>query len=256
LSEKKIFQKTTYMLILKKRLMLTGFIFLFTGLILTTFGGLFIKDAWTEITDRNKQSKPKVENSKPKFLDTLTKTTEEKKIDSEPKVLHSSPKTITEEKIKEQSPVLNAPNALIATIGQTGGTNIIEQKIDAPNPSYIAVSEEMNIEVDKIDRRDTMGKPVNFPSDEYPFQKLFKHTFVFRFYSPIPINGFGLVLKRKDVIIGRVSKIGMVTSSSGKTKDSYYQVFATRPENGEYTFVFYTIDKMNGYSELQFYKNI
>lgn len=226
--------------------MLIGFIFLFIGLILTTFGGLFIKDAWTEMT---KKSKSKVLNSQANII-------VEKKNDSDIKALNSPPKAIKKENIKEQSPILNAPNALIATIGQTGGTNIIEQKIDVPNPSYIATTDEINIEVDKIDTRDLRGNSINFPSDKYQFQKLFKHTFGFRFYSPIPINGFGFVMKRKDVVIGMVSKSGMVTSSSGKTKDDYYQVFATRPENGEYTFIFYTIEPMIGYNDLQFYKNI
>src|SRR4051812_3327199 len=130
------------MLILKNKRMCIGFIFLIIGLILTTFGGLFIKDGWTEITDKSKQSKLKFENSKPEVLDSQTKTTVEKKNNSETKVVNSPPKAITKEKIKGQSPVLNAPNALIATIGQTGGTNIVEQKIDAPNPSYIVTSEE------------------------------------------------------------------------------------------------------------------
>jgi hypothetical protein len=233
--------------------MLLGLIFLISGLILTTFGGLLVNDAWT---DRSKQSKPDFENLKPKVLDSQKKTRAEKKNDPEPKVLNSKPKATTEEKIKEQSPVLNAPNALIATIGQTGGTNIVEQKIDAPNPSYVVTSEEINLEVDKIDTRDLTGRSLKFPSDEYPFKKLFKHTFAFRFYSPIPINGFGFVMKRKDIIIGKVSKNGMVTIDSGKTKDGYYQIFAIRPENGLYTFIFYTIEPINGVNELQFYKNI
>ncbi len=166
--------------------------------------------------------------------------------------------SVTKNNLKQtiSSPILNAPNALIATIGQSGGTNIIQQKIDGPDPIYNAINSDINNEVDKILPRDSIGKKIIFPSDEFPFNKLFKHSFEITFYSQIPINGFGFMLKKQDVILANVTKNGLIISKSGKTKEGYYFVFATRPENGKYTFTFYTKEPINGLKDLQFFKNI
>lgn len=140
-----------------------------------------------------------------------------------------------------------APNALIITQNQSGGSNtVINSQVDVPLPKIrlINISSQNQI-VTEIPVLESFppGKKIKLPTEQFKYDSLYKTTFTVSYDCQVSLNEIGIRIKRSDVAYLHVTHPGMMMS--GQNKDQASTIFfLNHPENGNYTFEIYTEKKM------------
>lgn len=138
---------------------------------------------------------------------------------------------------------IDASNALIVTENQSGGTNtVINQKFDTPKSTILL--KDWSVKNEKLtqiyDRKLNIRDTLNLPTEDAPYEYLYFNQFQIIYSARVTVTDLVFLLKREDVIFQHVGKSGMIRWGTGATKEGYKYIAISQPENGVYTFGYYS----------------
>jgi hypothetical protein len=133
---------------------------------------------------------------------------------------------------------IDAPNALIVTQGQSGGTNTVYNTEPPPPKINLRNWSVRNQIVSELQMNPV--QTVQLPSPEIPNTTLYHNQFIVEYNSEFACNEIGFRIKRTDVKHGTVSKSGMLMWKIAGTREGWFVYVFQRPENGLYTLDIYT----------------
>jgi hypothetical protein len=150
-----------------------------------------------------------------------------------------------------------APNALIVTQNQSGGSNtVINPQVNVPLPKIrlINISSQNEVVREIPAKPPFPNKTIKLPTEQFKYDSLYKTTFTLLYICDVSLNEIGFRIKRNDVIYLKVTHPGMMMS--GQSKDQTSTVYlVNHPENGNYTFEVYTEKQFgNILSEIDYLK--
>ncbi len=136
---------------------------------------------------------------------------------------------------------INAPNALIVTNEQSGGTNtVITNKVEPSLPRIIWSGWSIqNSKVNEIIDRFTRQKiitPFEKANQDFLYHNQIKITYISEFSR----NEIGFRIKAIDILHGKIVKSGRVQSQIRGTNEGWFVFVLSQPENGIYTLDIYS----------------
>jgi hypothetical protein len=126
--------------------------------------------------------------------------------------------------------------------GKINGENIPDPKIELlDTQEYNEVVKEI------IDRSEPPKKRrQSLPTEKFKYDSLYKTVFTISYHCSATLDSVIYWFKRNDIVVYDVTHVGMMESITGKHNESQQPVFRiNRPENGEYTFMLYTVTKFD-----------
>ncbi len=148
-------------------------------------------------------------------------------------------------------------NALIITENQSGGTNNVNiQQI--PEPQVKLKKVNFSNEVTTLIQGDLFSKPVPLPTQEHPYDSVYKTQFTINYSCPVNLNNIAIIIRRTDVLSYYVTHTGITRAGYGTQRSTQFPTYVIhQPENGDYTFTVYSINELgNPLKELHVIKNI
>ncbi len=215
--------------------------FLYTGLIASIFVGIsgFGWNFYTRKINNIKslEQKKTNETNNANIIDNIDNGT--KKVI---KTVKSIPK-ISKSEIKQEVNI-NSNNAQIITNNQSGGSNtVINNNLDIPLPTILI--KEWSVQNIK---KETISSPFAFKVDtikqRYGYDFLYFNKIEFSYNSKFSYNQIGLRIKRKDIIIGSLFKVGKIQYGSGNNKEGDFMFIIAQPEVGIYVIDLYSVKEL------------
>ena len=124
----------------------------------------------------------------------------------------------TKKTMEENKPTINAPNALIVTSNQSGGSNtVINNNVNLPEPTIRITEWQVRNEI---------------TSDS-----TFHNRYALTYQSAVTRSEVGFRVKRYDVVSGKIQlgpPGGMLMSKTGHNKEKNFMFIVATPQNGTY----------------------
>lgn len=214
----------------------TGVITAFSG-----FGWNYYSRKITEL--KSIEQKKATEKTTSQILDSI-KVGSEKVID----VVKTIP-SMNDKTQKKKITHLNAPNAQIVTSNQSGGVNtVINNNLDLPLPTITFGEWSVrNQVVDKIPKRPHGVSPRDSVDVKtaYGIDSVFFNQISVSYASEVNRNQIGLRIHKDDIVVGQLTKSGVLMFRSGFTPDKKFLFIIEQPGSGVYTMKLYSKTEIN-----------
>jgi len=143
---------------------------------------------------------------------------------------------------------INAPNALIVTKNQQGGSNtIVNPTVEAPLPEVKMKSWDVrNKKTSQIYNRAHRRDTINLPNEKIKESFLFQNELLVTYKATLSRNSIVFILQRKDVRIcyTKLEGSGILSLTSGTIKgginEGFYGISIKNPQNGTYRIIIHT----------------
>ncbi len=115
---------------------------------------------------------------------------------------------------------------------------VINKKVETPLPQIKL--EKWDIQNQTVREIQIRRQKVTLPTNEIKDSSLIWNQFHLSYISEIARNTIVFRIKRKDVVVGEIKKVGRLMSKKVRTKEGWFVYVLQQPENGIYIIDLYT----------------